>query len=257
MLRSEIQIYKHLPDQAAREQFVDEFWQKRDPTAGTGENENKIEYERRLNYVEKWFREGGRPGWETDRGKVYLLLGEPDSRSTEQRDIVDRTGMVKRVLAEIWVYDYYRLYLEFIDEDELGIYRLRIWPVELLNAIDRAKFTINKPENPQQLPEFKTKFANNELNLQVQSKNISFEEKEGTMNARFLITVYVYRDYKEIDKFDVTRDLNGPKDNFLNQKEVALKIPYTLKDKGTYYFDIIVKDLNSGASYRDIINTKY
>ena len=117
MTKSEIEIYKHLPDNAARESFIEDFWEIRDPTPGTEANENRMEYERRVEYVERFFKEkiGSGRGWDSDRGKVYLLLGEPDERNTRQGTILDRFGQPKRVLKEVWIYNYHGLYLEFSD----------------------------------------------------------------------------------------------------------------------------------------------
>jgi len=60
----------------------------------TEENEVQLEYEARLEFVERWFREkvGSGRGWESDRGKIYLMLGAPDERSTRQESIIDRFG---------------------------------------------------------------------------------------------------------------------------------------------------------------------
>ena len=55
MSRNEIKAYKHLPDQAARDAFIEEFWAKRDPTPDTPENEAKIEFDARVEYINRWF----------------------------------------------------------------------------------------------------------------------------------------------------------------------------------------------------------
>ena len=60
MTKEEIEIYKQLPDLKSKEEFIDEFWKKRDPFPETPENENKIEFERRIAYANRWFRENRR-----------------------------------------------------------------------------------------------------------------------------------------------------------------------------------------------------
>jgi GWxTD domain-containing protein len=262
MLKNEARVYRHLPDRAAREDFIEEFWKKRDPTPGTGENENKMEFERRIEFVDRFFKEqvGSGRGWETDRGKIYVLLGAPDERTTGQGNTLDRFGQLKRVLKEIWVYNNYRLYLEFIDRDELGVYRLRSWNMDLLRAIEQAKFKIYREKDEEAELEwlrFKPSFENNELILLIPGKHIIFDEKENRMIARFKINLYIYHNYKKVDEMEVTRDVSDSKDAFLNKKNIRLTIPYTLSSRGRYLFDIILKDMISGSSSREMLNYKY
>ena len=62
-----------------RDRFIDRFWRLRDPEPLTPENEFKDEHYRRLTYVNKYFSsDTARKGWQTDRGKVWILLGKPD-----------------------------------------------------------------------------------------------------------------------------------------------------------------------------------
>jgi GWxTD domain-containing protein len=258
MSKEEVQIYKHLPDKAARESFVEDFWEKRDPTPGTEVNENRIEYERRIEYVERFFREkiGSGHGWESDRGKVYLLLGEPDERSTQYGTIIDRFGHAKRVLNEIWIYNYYRLYLDFADADGFGVYRLRNWSPSLLSAFDRAKFTINPTEKTEQIFKFKSTVEKNEVKVRIPIKTVSFDEKENTMNARFKITLFIYKKYKKIDQVEKTQDIHATKEELLNRENIELTIPITLTSKGKYLFDVIVEEVSTGAKYRDTIKAR-
>ncbi len=77
---AEKEEFEALLNDAHRDAFIEEFWQRRDPTPSTERNEYKEEHYRRLAFVRKMFREGI-PGWKTDRGRVYLLHGPPDKES--------------------------------------------------------------------------------------------------------------------------------------------------------------------------------
>jgi len=262
MLKDEIRLYKNLPDEEAREVFIEDFWKKRDPTPETDENENKIEYERRLEYVERWFKEGGGTGkgWNADRGRIYLLIGDPDERSVQQRYMLDSFGREKRVLTEIWIYQYYNLYLEFVDEQEFGVYRLRNWSVELMSAIEDAKFIINRDKKSGQVIKFKSRIEKekNLLIIQVPVKYISFRNTpDEKMEATFSVTIYVYKDYKKIDRIDKTQTVTQPKEALLNQKNIEFSIPLNPYPGGKYIFDITVKDAIDGSAYREIIGHKY
>jgi len=71
-------VFLQLETDKEREIFIDAFWKQRDPTPGTPENEFRQEHYRRIAYANQFFgRETTRPGWMTDRGRVYIVLGEP------------------------------------------------------------------------------------------------------------------------------------------------------------------------------------
>lgn len=258
MSKDEVKVYKHLPDEAARESFIEDFWKKRDPTPGTEANENRMEYERRIEYVERFFKEkiGKGRGWDSDRGKVYLLLGEPDERSTQHGTIIDRFGQPKRVLMEIWIYNYHRLRLDFSDANGFGVYRLRNWSPSLLSAFERSRFVITPTEKAEQSFKFRSTVEKNEVKVRIPITTVSFDEKENTMNARFKITIFIYHQYKKIDQVEETRDIRSTKEELLNMQDIELIVPITVTSKGKYLFDVIVEEVGTGAKYRDTIKVK-
>ncbi len=76
----------------AVESFLVEFWASRDPFPETAVNEARVQYTRRFVESNQRFSEGRRPGWRTDRGRVYLLYGPPEE--------IERPD----VQTEIWLY---------------------------------------------------------------------------------------------------------------------------------------------------------
>lgn len=71
-------IFLSLKSEREREAFKQAFWLQRDPTQGTPTNEFKDEHYRRLKYVNEFYGRGTvKHGWETDRGRIYIILGEP------------------------------------------------------------------------------------------------------------------------------------------------------------------------------------
>jgi GWxTD domain-containing protein len=80
MLDKERDVFMQLTLDRDRDIFIDAFWKQRDPTPGTPLNEFKEEHMARFEYANKQFRRGsGREGWMTDRGRIYIILGEPSS----------------------------------------------------------------------------------------------------------------------------------------------------------------------------------
>jgi GWxTD domain-containing protein len=104
------------PDQ--RPQVWRDFWQATDPVPLTPENEALDEYFRRIQLANQHFQEGADPGWLTDRGEVFITLGDPD-------EVIDLRGDPSRdAMAIRWNYVQLRLSLLFRDETGFGRYRL-------------------------------------------------------------------------------------------------------------------------------------
>ena len=70
----ERQAWKRLSTDEEREQFIEQFWLRRDPSPDTAENEYKEEHYRRIAYANERFA-SGIPGWKTDRGRIYITFG--------------------------------------------------------------------------------------------------------------------------------------------------------------------------------------
>ena len=64
-------------DTQKRYEFIERFWQQRDPSPGTTQNEFRDQHYRRIAYANERFR-AAEPGWKTDRGRIYITWGPPD-----------------------------------------------------------------------------------------------------------------------------------------------------------------------------------
>ncbi len=96
-----------------------EFYKATDPVESTPENEALDGYFRRIQIANQRFRESGDAGWLTDRGEVFITLGDPD-------DVFDFSSDVSRagVRGIRWTYNSMRLTLFFQDNTGFGRYRL-------------------------------------------------------------------------------------------------------------------------------------
>ena len=256
MTNEEIQIYKHLPDIKAKDDFIDEFWKKRDPYPDTPENENKVEFERRIAYANRWFKEN-RPqgrGWDSQRGRILLQLGEPDNRYLN--DMINNPD-IKGV--ERWVYYYYQMELIFVDKDGFGEYKMVNYPAELLTALDMAKFTMNLADREamKKAFSFEAKYRDGEIMIAIPLKKIHFREVGNTIQADYKITVYVYRDYRKVDAPKTfSKQLSYAKEQIPTQKTLEFSLPYRLDEKWKYYFDVLVEDVLTASRYRNFIKYK-
>jgi GWxTD domain-containing protein len=109
-----------------RQQFITQFWLRRDPTPGTETNEMKEENYRRIAFANEHFS-AGIPGWQTDRGAVYIKYGPPDA--------IDMHGVTRATYAyEIWRYadpgGFGPSEFEFVDPSMTGRFHLTKDPTE-------------------------------------------------------------------------------------------------------------------------------
>ncbi|MCF8355736.1 MAG: GWxTD domain-containing protein [Melioribacteraceae bacterium] len=74
----ESNIYEAIDSLEAKRQFLYNFWLKRDPNPSTPVNEFKVDYMKRVQFVDQRFSTFRKPGYKTERGRVYLMYGEPD-----------------------------------------------------------------------------------------------------------------------------------------------------------------------------------
>ncbi len=125
----ERKIFLELPE-PEREKFKEEFWVRRDPEPETEVNEFKEEYYRRIKQANQMFLGEGRPGWLTDRGRIYILFGPPTERHTFPMEAAGRC-------REVWYYGNFPVI--FIDEHCSGNYILAAINLEHLQDLNLAQ----------------------------------------------------------------------------------------------------------------------
>ena len=128
--------FKQLSNDEERDNFIEAFWQRRDPTPDTEENEYKEEHYRRIAYANEHFA-AGIPGWKTDRGRIYIMYGPPDendshpSGGTYERPMEEGGGETSTFPFEDWRYRYIEgigqeVIIEFVDTCMCGDYHMTL-----------------------------------------------------------------------------------------------------------------------------------
>lgn len=126
--------FKHLTTDEERENFIEQFWTRRNPDPREASNEFKAEHYRRIAYANERFASGV-PGWKTDRGRIYILYGEPDGKESHpsggsyQREFWEGGGQTSVYPFERWRYRHIDgvgddVELEFVDKTFTNEYRL-------------------------------------------------------------------------------------------------------------------------------------
>ena len=126
--------FKQLSNDEERDNFIEAFWQRRDPTPDTEENEFKEEHYQRIAYANEHFA-AGVPGWRTDRGRIYIVFGKADeveshpSGGSYQRPMEEGGGETSTFPFEQWRYRYIEgigqeVIIEFVDTCMCGEYHM-------------------------------------------------------------------------------------------------------------------------------------
>ncbi|MGE5488745.1 MAG: GWxTD domain-containing protein [bacterium] len=170
----ERQAFRRLNTDDEREQFIEQFWLRRDPTPDTIENEYREEHYRRIAYANERFA-SGIPGWKTDRGRIYITFGPPDevdsrpSGGIYDRPMEEGGGSTSVYPFEKWRYRYIEgigtnIEIEFVDTTMTGEYRMTMDPSEkdALTRVPGAGLTLYEQ-------------------LGLTSKNDRFNRTDGTL----------------------------------------------------------------------------
>ncbi|MEO7674103.1 MAG: GWxTD domain-containing protein, partial [Pyrinomonadaceae bacterium] len=132
--KEEKRAFDALTTDEERENFIENFWRRRDPNPDTEENEYREEYYERIAYANEKFT-SGIPGWKTDRGRTYIAWGKPDSVESHpsggsyDRPSYEGGGSTSTYPFEIWFYRHLDnvgdgIEIEFVDPTGSGEYRI-------------------------------------------------------------------------------------------------------------------------------------
>lgn len=138
----ERESFKRMSTDDERYQFIEQFWLRRDPSPDTLSNEYREEHYRRIAFSNERFA-SGKPGWQTDRGRMYIRFGPPDKIDSHpaggfyQRGPEEGGGATLAFPYEVWRYRYLegralgeQILIEFIDPSFTGEYRMSLRPSE-------------------------------------------------------------------------------------------------------------------------------
>jgi GWxTD domain-containing protein len=132
----ELQAFRSLSNDEERDQFIENFWLRRNPNPDSPENEYREEHYARIAYANDHFA-AGKPGWRTDRGHIYIAYGKPDSIDSHpsggsyERPMEEGGGNTSTFPFETWHYRYLEgigdnIDIEFVDTCMCGDYHMTI-----------------------------------------------------------------------------------------------------------------------------------
>jgi len=132
----ELSAFKHLSNDEERDQFIENFWLRRNPNPDSPDNEYREEHYARIIYANDHFA-AGKSGWRTDRGHMYIAYGKPDnidshpSGGNYERPMEEGGGSTSTFPFETWHYRYLEgigdnIDIEFVDSCMCGDYHMTI-----------------------------------------------------------------------------------------------------------------------------------
>jgi len=250
MTREEIKIFKLLPDQESRKEFIDDFWAKRDPIPDNDVNEFKAEFQNRIAYVTRRFRSEGRPGWNTDRGRIYIFMGPPD----KAEEIVTHGDAEVRGPILWWIYYDYQLGVEFVDEKANGEYRIRRYEGDFFGAIDILKlgtYVGTKDVFLKKVVNFDLTYdrAAGELEVTLPAKLLNFKENDaGKFQIDLRFKFYIYEGPSLGKKtLEEERTFESTNQELGGLKTIPFRFSIPLKP-GTNFVDVIIQGKQGTAS---------
>jgi GWxTD domain-containing protein len=249
----EKKIFLELP-QSERENFIEEFWRRRDPEPETEENEFRMDYMEKIETANKLFRGGVKEGYIQDRGRIFILLGPPDERYVSP---VGRGSSVKS--SEVWsYYREYRFQLRFIDHNGDGEYYLERPSSYALREINLAQLALRDPEKfKEQLFDFRIRVEQTEgedtvFRIEIPYRKIWFTESGEKLEASFNLFIKILDDSEnEVFQTQKEYNLSMTEDDLkeLKGQTYPMEIPLEL-EAGNYTADVTLESLTEGNEFK-------
>ncbi len=252
--QQEKKVFLELPH-SERKAFREEFWEKRDPSPETEENEFKTTYFNRIQKADELFIGEGRQGWATDRGRIYILFGPPTDRMTSF------PSGFSNACREIWYYGNFPVV--FIDKYCTGQFKLVTYDLSYIRHLNlrymsdlaSAQSKAQQPPGEEEaLFDFDWKIKNvtaepgmikGSVQINIPYAQLWFKEEKNKLRTFVDVAVEIIGSKDEsLWKYEDHILIETDEKGLLNQKTEAhrLEIPFVFEDEST------IKLLKQGGS---------
>jgi GWxTD domain-containing protein len=250
-----------------REKFIEQFWSRRNPDPREPGNSFKVEHYRRLAYANGHFA-SGIPGWKTDRGRIYILYGEPDGKESYpsggsfQREYWQGGGTTSVYPFERWRYRHIDgigddVVIEFVDKTLDGNFVLDQNPIQGgATQATVAKGPALLPHESQLPYAVRTDFIRISadkvlvpITIGLENKNLQFQKKLQSNRAQVGVHAEVYDQTDRIAaEFEDTISAEYADDSLAQGKtgQSIYQKMLVLKPGERYRLDLVLTDLNNG-----------
>lgn len=236
-----------------RDDFIKDFWKKRDPSPKTEENEYKDTYYQRMREATSLFISSGKNGWLTDRGRTYILFGPPD-----RRDIYPTGYSFHEPPVEVWFYGMFPVI--FVDEYRDGSYKIVYSSYRYLQQISSVEMVLHpKYDTWNKNLVGKMKIENSEKGVQliqadIPYKAIVFNKKKNKYIGILVLEAKIFKNDIEINIIKKNIEIKITEEELKKLPDLyKIKEPIELKP-GKYKIELKITDKTSGKGiYRTIL----
>jgi len=234
----EKKAYAQLRTDRERQQFIDAFWQARDPNPQTQINEFREEFNSRVETANTLFGgETGSEGWRTERGRMYVLLGAPATRAQYRG-----YGQIRPI--ELWFYsgkkEYPQLpsffYVMFFQRDEIGDFRRYSPFMDQPSSLVKASINSNRDAYTV-LANINQELARASLSL-IPGEPIDTTEFSPSMTSDVVLAQINQIPKRDFERIGLLRELVNVKLQFGGTTSMTL-YPFMV-DSGTYTVDVAI-----------------
>ncbi len=246
--KSEKKKFFSLVTSEERESFIENFWKKRDPDLSTEENELKILYYDRLEEANHLFKDESKSGWLTDRGRIYILLGPPETRRFRP-GVINAQASVRSWYNhpyEMWYYGFYPIL--FVDRMENGTFELTPFSSQHVATILRTSMDLKPTVGKDKIPYNFTITVNKEkkdqaeLQVKIPYENILFQPIDNRFSATLTLHVDIFdSDDKKVQNISKEYIVSLTEEELKAvKKPYVINLPLTLKP-GKYHLQTILE----------------
>jgi GWxTD domain-containing protein len=255
----EREVFSKLRTPEEKEQFIEQFWERRNPNPGKGGNEFREEHYRRIAYANAKYA-SGIPGWKTDRGRIYIMFGEPAEIEDHAgggnyvRPSYEGGGSTSTYPFQIWRYRHIDgvgddVEIEFVDQSWTGLYKMVMnsWEEDMLLNVDGMGETLrerlglaNRNYRPGLHPGF---YSDTSMMARerLRSKDLPFERMLQYYNLQ-RPPVIQHKDLQTIVETHVT----------YNTLPFRYALSYIRADSERVFVPITIEIENKGLEYRQL-----
>jgi len=270
MTKQEKDIFNHLPDVASRQEFIEDFWAKRDTDLSTEFNEFREEFFRRIEYANDRFNEGI-PGWKTDRGRMYIYFGEPDQM--DLRPSVDNPNLRGYAGYILWIYYRYGFAIMFVDKHGNNSYTFEPYYGDLgpgggivgdfFQAMERAQYGLPPKSSrfDEKYLDFNLRYEKEtrEFRILIPADSVTFVSEGERLKAEFdFLFVFHKKKSPESLRIEESRLFNETEDVTVGLKNIEMIFTFPDLKAGKYYLDVVVTSKDDiGGKARKIFDINY
>lgn len=281
--KHERKIFRKLVSPETRERFIQYFWEIRKPNPYADNNEFKLEVERRYDHVNRYLKEGNTPGWKTDRGRIYMLLGDP--YHVQEQLVYNNPGLHGLIfwyytstdLANIKGGDL-GLYILFVDTNGTKRYYIHSESVEVVDRGDQIMrypgtdlrlLDLAEQMKSKQITTKDTIFEKTDLGftltydnqagaitVSIKPKNLIFDDADNTgdtITAKIKIALVLYESTNEFTRQTHVETVKIKKSALLADRPAPIIVGFPVKvNAGKITVDALVSDMLGDASKRGI-----